>query len=357
MRLRLSRLLWIFGYGVGVVGLSATPPAWWDNPVREDGGHFFFAASGVSREGEDDAFRLAMADVYSQIADRVGAGEDEELRAYIASRAAGGSLHAREHARSRGRHHIWMIYRLPRGEIDRVRTHIEGASIKFERAAKARQEGRASEALSLLRELQTEYPLGEQPVFQTERAGLLAVECLVDLGKPREALDTVRRWTALDTNEAWRKAFEQKRSEVEEAFPDLLLKSLFLDETLEITAWLELEDTREEWRRMKKELMTMATSSGARVKELPSGHGVLKAVASGRMNRRENDRASGPGYDSQFAGKVTILLDLPGQEPISWELEGMSGWNPLGRKMCLDVVALQMLSVWKKDLIQQLDSP
>jgi hypothetical protein len=73
---------------------------------------------------------------------------------------------------------------------------------------------------------------------------------------------------------------------------------------------------------------------------------LILVTARGRLNRREN--AKNPfGEDIQFAGEFQAVVRKQGAVTFSDRYRAMSGWNPLGARMCMEVTALNAFKRWK----------
>jgi DNA-binding transcriptional ArsR family regulator len=73
---------------------------------------------------------------------------------------------------------------------------------------------------------------------------------------------------------------------------------------------------------------------------------LILVTARGRLNHREN--AKNPfGEDIQFAGEFQAVVRKQGAVTFSDRYRAMSGWNPLGARMCMEVTALNAFKRWK----------
>jgi len=76
-------------------------------------------------------------------------------------------------------------------------------------------------------------------------------------------------------------------------------------------------------------------------------------VASGKLNKRKN--VNNPlGEDVQFAGEIRIAVHKAGQPYFSDRYRGVTGWNPMGKEMCMDVLAIHVVKRWKVKYLQHL---
>lgn len=355
---------------------AAAPPAWWKDPIREDPGNLYLAAAGSSPRSVDDALRAAQSNALDQIVTRVCAGP-AEVKAYLLSRVRGWSVHAREDAKEGRTHRTWIIVKYPKEELAALRAHAESGPARLDEALAAFTGTNYSRALALADGLAAEYPVGKQPVFASERAVLLAGECHVAEGRPRKAVEACESVLAASGDAACRQEAESRLAAIRADYTNALFRGLFGGRRVFVRCVSELDGTRAEWAKMQKEAAGLvARAGGAVIESAPpagaagadalsaqeiaraaAGDGILFIAARGTLNRRKSEANPAGGEDVQFSGTTTCTLFGAGREPYRWERTGLTGWNPLGPGMCLDVLALNVLAAWQADLAKRLDAP
>jgi hypothetical protein len=359
--------------------LAAEPPAWWDDPIKEDPGNYFFTASGASADSSDAALEEAQHNALDQIVERVGSPAG--AKDYLLGRIRGWNLHARHDQKDGRTHRVWIILKYSKDELGGLRTHVEGGQARFEEAAQAFEKKKVAEALSISEALAAEYPIGKQPIFPTERALLLASDCHVALGQPRQALEACRSVLAGSQDAAFTKEAEAKTTAIRADYTNLLLRGIFAGKRIAVRCLTEIDGSPAAWSKMQTEIGNVVKQAGGRMLDSDEGSlgadkatqiltneelraeitrslsadGVLVVRAQGRLNERENSKNPMGGKDFQFAGTTASLLLVSGSKPYAWKRTGVTGWNPISVDMCMEVLALNVLNVWREDLARHLD--
>lgn len=364
---------------------AAGAPDWYeaDDIIREDSYNWYFRGSGSSSESPDDAMRRAQANALAGIAERIGVS-DPAKKAYVIARIKGWTIHMSEDRRVRRQYHVWLIVRCPKSELGRLHDHVNGGQARLEQAFQEFQNHHYDKAATIAESLAAEYPLGGQPVFQTERALLLASDAYAALGSPRRALEACRSVLAGSRESKYREEAAARKQAILADYENLVFRGGFSGKTILVQSTVNLDaSSLQEWTRMQKEMENLVTSAGGKlvgpgsplharlngVDMLPNdaaasemlaesgADGLLRVMASGRINRRENKENPLTGEDYQFFGDTVFQLRLAGREPYTWKRSGMTGWNPVSPSMCMDVLALNLLTAWKPDLAKYLEGP
>lgn len=173
----------IFGLSLvllcSLVFATPLPPAWWNDPIKEYSGNHFFTATGESATSADDALQDAQKAAQQHIFDRV-AGGAAEVDAYLFPRIRGWILHTHHEANEGRNNYVWSILKYPKEEFQVLRDHAQGGPARFQEAVLAfAKKKKTTEALSKAVALSVEYPIGKLPIFTTELALLLLVDCHV----------------------------------------------------------------------------------------------------------------------------------------------------------------------------------
>lgn len=359
--------------------LFSHPPDWWDDPIKEDPANYFYVASGVSGTSADQALEEAQQNALSQIVERVGS--PPAAKDYLLGRIRGWKLHERHDQKDRRMHRVWIILKYPKDEQSALRTHVQGGQTRFEEAALAFEKKKIGEALSLSEALSVEYPIGKQPIFPTERALLLASDCHVVLGQPRQALEACRTVLAGSRDAASAKEAEVRIKAIRADYTNLLFRGVFAGKGIAVRCLMKIDGSPASWSKMQTEIENVVKRAGGKILSYDAGSlgaekvtqiltneelrpeivrnlsadGVLVVRAQGRIKKRENSKNPMSGEDFQFAGTTASMLFMDVTKPYAWKRTGVTGWNPISADMCMDVLALNVLNTWCKDLAKHLD--
>ena len=172
--------------------VAAAPPAWWNDPIKEDPGHYFFTATGASNTSADEALQQAQKNALEQIVDRVGGGS-ADVRRYLLTRIRGWKLHARDDKKDGRTDYVWIIVKYPKDEYKALGALVGGGDTRYAEAVRLAEQHQWQQALAMLDILEKEYPLGMQPLFRTEKAILLAGQCYEGMDQYQNAKETYER--------------------------------------------------------------------------------------------------------------------------------------------------------------------
>jgi hypothetical protein len=81
---------------------------------------------------------------------------------------------------------------------------------------------------------------------------------------------------------------------------------------------------------------------------------VIIVTAQGKLNQRKNPQ-NPFGEDVQFAGEFNNIVQREGVVTFTDRYRAMSGYNPMGEKMCMEVTALNVFKRFKTRYLKQLD--
>ena len=365
-------LLWCSGTAGAV-----EPPTWWGNPIKESAGSYYFAASGDSAAGPDEALAEAQSNALEQIALRAGGGS-EEIRRYLATRIHGWTLYARDIKKERAGHHAWILLEYSKQDLAALATHLQAPGARLVRAKEAVSDRKFSDALAIANALAAEYPVAKQPVFQTERALLLASDCHAALGQPRLAVQACESVWSASSDPAFRAEAETRRAAILADYTNLLFRGVFGGKRIMIGCVTDLGGHPERWAKMQTEMEALVTRAGGELVpagawDLPSTGGLFDGTASaqrttalrefgadgmvlfrakGEMVRQATSDTAGV----HFSGAATGLVQMTGREPYVWEQRGPGGRTPLGAEMALDILALNVRRIWQADFAKQLEA-
>lgn len=176
------------------------PPAWWNDPIKEDAANYFFTASGVSETGSDDALRIAQNNALEQIVARLGGSSSPAIHDYLLASIRNWKIHAKDE-RAEGRsHHVWIIVKFPKDEYASVEDLISGGPRRYQEAVVLVGNKKYAEAMGVLDELIRKYPIKAQPVLNTQDALLLGADCAGRAGKHKSAMDYYQQILNLGTD-------------------------------------------------------------------------------------------------------------------------------------------------------------
>jgi len=194
------------------------PPAWWNDPIKEDAANYFFAASGSSEAGPDAALDLAQRNALDQIVARLGGAVGAEAaRDSLRASIRNWTLHAKAEARDGRAYHLWIVVRYPRAEYDNLLAKIQRGQALGIVWAQARSDVNAQryrEAVPSLTRILREYEFTLAAPFELEEAKLLLGDAGLKQSDPLEA----RRWYEqvrdLSPSERWKAAAAEKLAQL-----------------------------------------------------------------------------------------------------------------------------------------------
>jgi formylglycine-generating enzyme required for sulfatase activity/tetratricopeptide (TPR) repeat protein len=200
---------------------AAEPPAWWNDPIKEDPGNYFFTATGASAASFDAALQEAQKNALDQIVARVGGPPD--AKEYLLGRVRGWKVHARDDKKQGRLHHVWIILKYPKDESEKLRKLAAGGDQQYETAVRLAGERQWQQALAILDNLEKQYPLtdpGRQSLFRTEKAVLLAGQCYEGMDQFQKAKDTYERLLNTVSDASVRKAARTTLERARRKLPD-----------------------------------------------------------------------------------------------------------------------------------------
>ncbi len=258
----------LLGSASVMTAAAAQPPSWWNDPIREDTGNIFFTASGTSKRGFDEALQQAQRQALEQIVDRAGCSL--ESRPYVLGRVNGWSLHAREDRKHRRRYHVWIILKYPKNELSALASHVQNGHRRLEAAMLAFTQKRFTEALADANDLAAEYPVGGQPILQTERALLLASDCNVALGLPKAGIESCQAIMSGSTDGGFKKNASARIAAIHTDYTNLLFRGMFRGKRLSVQCLADLNGTLSAWEKLQSEISSIVKRAGGSVVHDPA---------------------------------------------------------------------------------------
>ncbi len=358
-------------------------PSWWDNPIREDEGNYYYAAHGSSVTVAD-ALRVAQSNAMDQIIARLGGGAvTESMRSYLISRIRHWSLHVKEEGRRLGRVDVWLIMKYPKEEFFSLAAHVTDGQQMLDMAHFAYDASKFEYALNLSKQVTVEYPMGSQPIFQTERAWLLIADCYVRLGYPARAINACQNVVALSGDVSFVQAANSRITEVQAGYSDLVFRRIFQGKRLAIVSITELDEISGRWLKIEAELESLIDRAGGvsirrnpirpsldELKLLANDpdardsllrrlalDGLLVAEANGAIRTRITDSEGARLEDFRFEGATRVSAYIVEEKPLIWARSGLTGWNPISAAMCMDVLALNIMRDWQASAVKHFEEP
>ena len=92
----------------------------------------------------------------------------------------------------------------------------------------------------------------------------------------------------------------------------------------------------------------------SRLKSLEETEIIIIVTALGKLNQRYNSK-NPLGEDVQFAGRFHNIVQREGAVAFSDRYRAMTGFNPMGEIMCMEVTALNVFKRWKRRYLEHLD--
>ncbi len=224
------------------------------------------------------------------------------------------------------------------------------------------------------------YPLGTQSIFQTEVAFFRLADIEHADGNPMAArlfYEFVRDNSA---SPAWKGKATLRAEEIiirEEEKAIYLHRKAYKGKSIGIYSAYEINGKITRWSKLESELVSFFSQYHAKefildipltpseILNNPSLHIVdklkrvgatydyfLVIVARGGINERENTR-SPFNHDTQFIGEIKCLVIYDNVIKFEDSYRGISGWNPLGASMSMEVLALHAFKRWKEKFSEQ----
>ena len=92
----------------------------------------------------------------------------------------------------------------------------------------------------------------------------------------------------------------------------------------------------------------------SRLKAFETTEIIIIVTAQGKLNQREN--LKNPfGEDVQFTGKFNNTVQREGAFAFTDRYQAMTGFNPMGESMCMEVTALNVFKRWKRRYLEHFD--
>ncbi len=192
----LSWLLIFAALGLGTAR-AQKPPGWWENPIREDGGHWFQTGRALGAASAPEALAEAREDARTQLALRLLGSRDAPGFARVREEIREVTTHATHEDVGPSGHGAWVILRVGREEMDRVAAWIRQGPAWFSDAERLGNEGKWAEAEPLLRRVLDAYPPGEQEVFDSVPALVLHARAAEEARHFKEAMASYQRLARL----------------------------------------------------------------------------------------------------------------------------------------------------------------
>jgi len=195
------------------------PPSWWGRSVRDDSYSWYFEGAGTSLLNSAEALENAKRNALRQVVLQLREGLSPETSDYFLGQIQNWTVHEQVQAQEGRRHCAWVIIRYPREEYRRLQDFASGADARYRHAVQLIRQGDHPEAIASLQELEALYPLGAQPVFQTERALMLKGHCFEALEQWREARECYERVLNTVTEPAVHREAQAALERVRRRFP------------------------------------------------------------------------------------------------------------------------------------------
>ena len=264
-----------------------------------------------------------------------------------------------------------------RSAQDEATQVIKSAGLAEEKARLEFDEGRRAalqrEALAAYRGLLAKYPKGVPNGFRVSEVTLRLADLesernnpcaarryymnLLDMddsaaaGRARARLPGMKCSPAEQEQANWRQAFEGRTVKLVCAYRA----------TNKISAWPKVCDS----------VANLIRPLGASVEvldEVPGGQQFQQWVKDGKGLSAEanavgiyvladgnlNTQKGESGKDTQFSGNVATLMAESGRALYSDRFNGVTGWNPFGEQMTMDVLALNVVKRWQERFAQYL---
>lgn len=172
-RLWLCRMAGAIAMLVGIgSAIAAEPPAWWNDPIKDDAVNCYFPASGVSVVSSDEALQQAQSNALELIAFRLGGGQaSTALHRYLLANIRNWNLHATEEKLKGRSHHVWIIVKYPQEEMQSLRARIAlGAKLNdlWGEAKTALSKRDCGAAIAILRVILADYQKAINVCFSGE---------------------------------------------------------------------------------------------------------------------------------------------------------------------------------------------
>ncbi|NCC60151.1 MAG: hypothetical protein EOM12_04255 [Verrucomicrobiae bacterium] len=356
---------------------AVEPPAWWHDPIKEDAGYLYLPASGTSTVSYDCALQSAQQNALKQILASIGVIDNFN---FLQHHIKGWKIHARFDQRHGRDYFIWIILKYPKFELDELVSYVQGASDQFEQINRLYMDKRYDEVITRAERLIAEYPIGQQPLFHSEKALLIASDCCRVTGRPNTALAYSRKVIDMSTDTSYKNEARRRLNAIQSNYTNIVLRSIFKGKTFIIHCFTELDGEFELWLKMQKEIESLVRQNegqihtsyittnsldfiehlqsridtSADITEGSRTERVIVFSARGHINTRKNENNKTGSLDYQFDGTTAGVISTPtGRELYEWERTGMTGWNPISKRMCMEVLALNVLEAWRGSVVHQ----
>jgi hypothetical protein len=307
---------------------------------------------------------------------RIAAGCSEEVGEYLLGKAQGWEERDKFSCKQWNAFRAWSRIRYPKEELTALGEWVNDGPAQYEMARKSFADKQYEAAASALDRLCAAYPIGKQPLFATERAWLLACDCGVALGRPRQALAAAETILNASADPAFLQEAESRQASIRADYTNLLQRGAFGGKRIAVRCALNVDGQRSTWTKMQSEvgkwiarvggevvvpatlenadmsaLIGSRERGAAQMREI-GADGIVLVVAQGQVKQRPN----GDKTDVGFAGRIAVGILLADREPFVWEQQGPGGWNPLGIDTALDLLGLKVLPVWQAEFTTQLEA-
>jgi hypothetical protein len=359
---------------------ACDPPSWWGHSAKEDSYNWYFEGSGTSPVSADEALAEARRNALQQAVARLGAGFSDEVQAHLLGRVQGWEERDKWACKQWNTHQGWSRVRYPKDQLETLGAYAQGGEIQFKQATGLVEQQRYAEALALVGQLSARYPVGQQPIFRTERALLLASDCHVELGQPRQAIQGCESILAGSQDPVFQQEAQNRLATIRADYTNLLYRGVFGGKTFLVQCVTELNGIMARWPTMQKEIENMVRQAGGRVLDAaspdlslllervdnPTRHveildgisadGFIVVSARGDMKQSTMTKDAKILGRFDFSGSVSAVLYAGGQVVHLWKTPG-DIWYTGSAENCMDILMIRVFPLWQNDLAEKLDKP
>ncbi len=372
----LAACVWSIIFNVAT-SWAITPPPWWEDPNTGSADMPLQRGKAENCRTEMEALNRAHAEALSTI--RKGITPNTNLWPLIA--LTGSAIKFSETGKEFGQWYAWVLVQCPQESIVNARNYLYNAGTEYQQVIELFDAGRFDEALAAAEHLINRYPLGKQSVFQAERALLLASDCHVAVGRPRQAAEICQGIAVASGDQAFRHEAEMRLSYINLNYTNIVLRKVFAGKQWLVQCVTEVEGVRSEWRKMQSEVVTMVSTCGGNIRQHTgpaldfiavrellvspekcleymkpmSLSGIIFIIAEGGVEKRPVSGKQNEKHEYRFSGSTTCLVLAAAGKPHVFERTGITGWNPINPLMCMDILALHILNAWQDTLVKQID--
>ncbi len=375
---------------------GATPalPEWIASPRGDSALYLYELGQAKDARTEGDARAAALEDAGRRLLDRIGgpgASPADILLPLteVSMTPVPGVMHE---TKGWAGFSCWVLARAERQEIGRHVTERQAAQQRWAKAEQLLERSRAAadgetragllrDATRAYRELVAAYPVGAQSVIQSEHAAYR----LAEIEKERNNPVAEQSWYAMvrdhSKSEEWvTKAGESLQTVAYDPADreTFLWRKEFDGRRVGVLCAIRLGDASESWAKLSGDLSAFLHGAGAVIVPLdavPAGEVsgfaadpaaaqrlmrqrdldlLLVMTATGQMNERAGQGGGAPA-SYQFSGAVRTDVLSPDKVLFSDHYNAVTGWNPVGRAMCLDVLSVHVLRKWKSPYLKYLE--